>query len=93
MVRLLLYPFPAFLRLVYVREATLFRAFLLAVEQDQSLLYPTCRTVTREKRTDMIDLLKFIPPIKHDYYKNLQTNRHDGSLNTTDEEDINYITD
>ncbi|GBM50785.1 hypothetical protein AVEN_137107-1 [Araneus ventricosus] len=58
---------------------------------DQPLLYPTDRTVTREKRKDMMDLLKFISPIKHDYYKNLRTNRHDGSSNTAEEEDIIYI--
>lgn len=26
------------------------------------------RTVTREKWRDMKDVLKFIPPVKHDYY-------------------------
>ena len=36
----------------------------------------------------MVDLLKFIPPIKHNYYKNLRTNRYDGTSNTADEEDI-----
>ncbi|GBO13109.1 hypothetical protein AVEN_233885-1 [Araneus ventricosus] len=59
----------------------------------QPLLYPTGRTVTREKRKDMMNLLKFIPPIKHDYYKNIRTNRNDGSSNTADEEDIIYIAD
>ncbi|GBM33203.1 hypothetical protein AVEN_253293-1 [Araneus ventricosus] len=58
---------------------------------DLTLLYPTDRTVTRNK--DMMDLLKFIPPIKHDYYKNLRTNRHDGSSNTADKEDFIYIAD
>lgn len=60
---------------------------------DQPLLYPTGRTVTREKRKDMMDLLKFIPPIKHDYYKNLRTNRNDGSSNAAYEEDIIYVAD
>lgn len=60
---------------------------------DQPLLYPIGRTVTREKRKDMMDLLKFIPPIKHNYYKNLRTNRYDGTSNTADEEDIIYIAD
>ncbi|GBM02644.1 hypothetical protein AVEN_258947-1 [Araneus ventricosus] len=57
------------------------------------LLYPIGRTVRREKRKDMTDLLKFIPPTKHDYYKNLRINRQDGSSNTADEEDIIYIAD
>ncbi|GBO36049.1 hypothetical protein AVEN_242381-1 [Araneus ventricosus] len=60
---------------------------------DHPLLYPIGRTVTREKRKDMMDLLKFIPPIKHDYYENIRTNRHDGSSNTAGEEDIIYIVD
>ena len=54
-----------------------------------AFLYPTGRTVTREKRKNMMDLLIFIPPIKHDYYKK----RHDGSSNTSNEEDIIYIAD
>ncbi|GBM87572.1 hypothetical protein AVEN_121231-1 [Araneus ventricosus] len=57
---------------------------------DQPLLYPTGRTVTREKREYMMELLKFILTIKHDYYKNLRTNRHDGSSNAAD---IIYIAD
>ena len=40
-----------------------------------------------------MDLLKFIPPVKHDYYKNLTTNRNDESSHTADEEDIIYIAD
>lgn len=57
---------------------------------DQPLLYPKGRTVTGEKWRDMMDLLKFIPPVKHDYYKNLSTNRNDESSHTADEEDIIY---
>ncbi|CAH1106789.1 unnamed protein product [Psylliodes chrysocephalus] len=57
---------------------------------DQPLLYPKGRTVTKEKWRDMMDLLKFIPPVKHDYYKNLSTNRNDESSHTADEEDIIY---
>ncbi|GFT10463.1 uncharacterized protein NPIL_284171 [Nephila pilipes] len=34
---------------------------------NQPLLHSTDRTVTREKREDMMDLLTFIPPIKHEY--------------------------
>ncbi|GBN32012.1 hypothetical protein AVEN_169109-1 [Araneus ventricosus] len=60
---------------------------------DQPLLHPAGRTVRREKRKDLMELLKFNPTIKHDYYKNLRTNRHHGSSNTADEEDIIYIAD
>lgn len=42
--------------------------------KDQPLPYPTGKLVTNEKRRDMIDLLKFIPLVKHDYFKNLRTN-------------------
>lgn len=38
---------------------------------EQTMLYPTRRTVTSEKKRDMIDLLKFIPPMYHSFYKNL----------------------
>ena len=38
---------------------------------DLSLLYPKGRTITKEKEKDMMD---FVPPSKHDYYKNLRTN-------------------
>lgn len=37
----------------------------------------------------MMNEVKFIPPLKHDYYKNLGTNQKDSS-NTADE-DIIYI--
>ena len=50
--------------------------------------------MTREKRKDiMMDLLKFLPSINHNYYKNLRTNRYDRASSTADEEDIIYIVD
>ena len=52
---------------------------------DLSLLYPKGRTITKEKEKDMMD---FVPPSKHDYYKNLRTNWHDRTSNVCDEEDI-----
>lgn len=39
----------------------------------QSLLYPETRAITKEKKKDMIDLLKYIPPVYHTFYKNLKT--------------------
>ncbi|KAJ4429628.1 hypothetical protein ANN_21829 [Periplaneta americana] len=39
----------------------------------QELLYKNQRLVTNEKKKNMLDLLKFIPPLHHAYYKNLQT--------------------
>lgn len=48
-------------------------ASLTNVEQD--LLYPTTRPITMVKKKDMIDLLKYIPPIHHQFYKDLRTER------------------
>lgn len=48
-------------------------ASLTNVEQD--LLYPTTRPITMAKKKDMIDLLKYIPPIHHQFYKDLRTER------------------
>ena len=30
------------------------------------------RSITKEKRKDMMDLLKFIPRIRHNFYENLR---------------------
>lgn len=42
----------------------------------------------KRKETQWI-YLKLIPPSKHDYYRNLRTNRHDGISSVCDQEDIN----
>lgn len=39
----------------------------------QEKLYRGPRSVTEEKKKDMADLLPFIPPVYHDYFKSLQT--------------------
>lgn len=41
----------------------------LTIQQDQ--LYPSRRNVTESKKQHMKDLLPFIPPIYHNFYKNL----------------------
>ena len=38
-----------------------------------------------------MDLLKFIPPNKRDYYRNLETNRHDGISNVCNNKAIIII--
>lgn len=38
-----------------------------------------------------MDLLKFIPPVKYDYYKNLLINRNDESSHTANELITNNI--
>ncbi|KAG8275867.1 hypothetical protein J6590_076769 [Homalodisca vitripennis] len=40
----------------------------------QDLVYHTSRPINMAKK-DMMDLLKFIPPVHHNYYKNLKTER------------------
>ncbi|KAK1120176.1 hypothetical protein K0M31_012547 [Melipona bicolor] len=49
---------------------------------------PKGKTETKERKRDVMNLLKFISPSKHDYYRNLRTNRHDGTSNACDKEDI-----
>lgn len=39
---------------------------------DLDLLYPTGRPITKEKKKDLLDLLKFIPPEFHDFYERLR---------------------
>ena len=41
----------------------------------QDILYPTSRPITMAKKKDMMDLLKYIPPVHHQYYKDLKTER------------------
>ncbi|PSN54975.1 hypothetical protein C0J52_02354 [Blattella germanica] len=38
---------------------------------NQNVLYPTVRPVTKAKKQDMMSLLKYIPPLNHNYYKQL----------------------
>lgn len=40
---------------------------------EQGLLYDQSRPVTIAKKRDMNDLLPFIPPINHEYFRNLET--------------------
>lgn len=42
---------------------------LLNINQDK--LYPSRRIVTEAKKKDMMDLLPFIPPVYHQFYRNL----------------------
>lgn len=40
--------------------------------QKLNLLYPRGRPITKEKKKDLMSLLKYIPPIYHHYYRNLK---------------------
>lgn len=39
-------------------------------------LYTNARPVTKEKKRDMLDLLPFIPPVHHNYFKELITSEN-----------------
>ncbi|CAG9773484.1 unnamed protein product [Ceutorhynchus assimilis] len=45
----------------------------VSLPENQDVLYPQRRIVTQQKKRDMLDLLPFIPPIRHAYFKNLPT--------------------
>jgi hypothetical protein len=38
-----------------------------------TLLYSTGRKITKEKKSDFMDLLNYIPPVFHDFYINFAT--------------------
>jgi hypothetical protein len=40
-------------------------------KHDFTPLYPTGRKMTKEKKSDLVDLLNYIPPVFHDFYTNL----------------------
>jgi len=49
------------------------------------LLYPNGHSITEAKKKDLLDLLAFIPPIKHQFYINLKVSKN----NNEDYADIN----
>ena len=42
-------------------------------KHDFTPLYPTGRKITKEKKSDLMDLLNYIPPVFHDFYINWAT--------------------
>jgi hypothetical protein len=44
-----------------------------AFKHDFTPLYPTGRKITKEKKSDLMDLINYIPPVFHDFYINLGT--------------------
>lgn len=54
-------------------------------------LYNEIRAVTQDKKKDMLDLLKFIPPTYHQYYRSLTVNtntRASSKINNNEDDDI-----
>lgn len=56
----------------------------------QEKLYIVLRPVTKEKKKDMQDLLRFIPPIHHPYFRSLLTSDDATDIGPLDAEEINY---
>jgi hypothetical protein len=44
-----------------------------AFKLDFTPLYPKGRKITKEKKSDLMDLINYIPPVFHDFYINLAT--------------------
>ena len=42
-------------------------------KHDFTPLYPTGRKITKGKKSDLMDLFNYIPPVFHDFYINLAT--------------------
>ncbi|KAG8265954.1 hypothetical protein J6590_082280 [Homalodisca vitripennis] len=53
-------------------------------------LYPTSRPNTLLKKKDMMDLLKYIPPIHHQYYKDFKTERRIDQVEPVSDDCIIY---
>lgn len=58
---------------------------------EQALLYPEARAISLAKKKDMMELLKFIPPIHHDYYMSLKTERGSSCKPTEDEDEQSFF--
>lgn len=48
------------------------------------ILYPRGRPITKEKKKDLLSLLKYIPPIHHNFYKNLKVDEAGPNPETED---------
>jgi hypothetical protein len=44
-----------------------------AIKHDFTPLYPTGMKITKEKKSNLMDLINYIPPVFHDFYINLAT--------------------
>jgi hypothetical protein len=54
---------------------------------EQEPLYQRVRPVTKEKKRDMVDLLQYIPPVHHDYFRKLTVSYND----EVDEENLDNV--
>lgn len=55
-------------------------------------MYPNGRTIPKETKKAMMSLLKYLPPIKHNFYGTLPTTDWDKNLDiyNPEEDDIYY---
>lgn len=58
---------------------------------EQDLLYPEGRKVSKLKKNDMFDLLRFIPPIHHEYFQKIQTDDQTDNILPDEEDEPNEL--
>lgn len=56
----------------------------------QEKLYPSGKPITMAKKRDMMDLLQYIPPVHHTYYKNLNAGERGAPEPPSDDECFLY---
>ncbi|CAH0730418.1 unnamed protein product, partial [Brenthis ino] len=54
------------------KKRTRFSSSLTDINLD--VLYPNGRPIEKKKYEDLLQLLPYVPPIRHDFYRNLKTN-------------------
>lgn len=54
-----------------------------------NLLYPNGRSITKQKKQDLLHLLDYVPPLYHNFFKNLQVNNNNTYDYVDDVDDFN----
>lgn len=55
-----------------LKKRTRFSSSLTDISRD--VLYPNGRPIEKKNYEDLLQLLPYVPPIRHDFYCNLKTN-------------------
>lgn len=80
---------------VNLRKATKGRPLQSLASIDQTVLYPVRRVITAAKKRDMYDLLPYIPPIHHAFFRNLPveltTRSQNSAGNQGDDEEADEV--
>ncbi|CAH4034232.1 unnamed protein product [Pieris brassicae] len=56
------------------RQKELFDSMEFQANLELDILYPVGKTISVEKKKDLLELLQYIPPINHNFYKNIKEN-------------------